>query len=337
VPPPAPSAAAPHEDPFANIFDEAPVEEEARPAPLAAARAAEAATGRAVAWPTSVLSGADAAGILVAALHGRWPEAPLRKPTEDLVAGLSLAEKGALQGVDLPYDAVPVRRAAALRWQVAAALATLPPPGAPVDHEAVKGILAGIDVELAALKSVPEAAGPEAQRAMENVRHALVKEAIDLTEAQQQVLPAESVKEITSSYKVAPATSSRSVGRTTFAPVETRAPERSQPWGLIVVFGGALAAAGAYHGYRYVNRPRPTAGAVTGAPVGASAVVAPGRKLVVLPAGPRPDPAEVESFKNLERAKGNEVVEIMPGTFEVRPAGSAPPSAARPAPAGGTP
>ena len=44
-------------------------------------------------------------------------------------------------------------------------------------------------------------AGPEALRALEGVRHALVKEAIDLTEALQQVAPADLVEEITTSRK----------------------------------------------------------------------------------------------------------------------------------------
>jgi len=339
-PPVAPPARPEAEDPFANIFDEDPGAPSPAAEPLVAALAAEAVTGRAVAWPTSVLDGVDATAVLEAALSGRWPGPPLRKVTEELVGGLSDAETGALRGVDLPWDPAPLRQAAALRWKVAAALATLPPPGTPVDQEAVKSILAGIDQALAALKAVSGAAGPEAQRATENVRHALVKEAIDLTEALQLVLPAEAVKEITSSYKVPTPAPARTVGRTTFAPAESRAAERSQPWALVVVFALLLAAAGAYHGYRYVNRPRPAVSPVTGAPAGATASVSAGGKTVVLPAGQAADPVEIENFKNLERAKGNEVYEVMPGTFEVRPAGAPPPPgapAARPAPAGGTP
>jgi hypothetical protein len=293
-----------------------------------------------VAWPTSLLDGVDATAVLEAALSGRWPGPTLRKATEELVGGLSDAEKGALRGIDLAWDPAPLRQAAALRWKVAVALATLPPPGTPVDQEAVKSILAGIDEALAELKAVPGAAGPEAQGATESVRHALVKEAIDLTEALQQVLPAEAVKEITSSYKVPTPAPARSVGRTTFAPAETGAPERSQPWALVVIFALLLAVAGVYHGYRYVNRPRPAVSPVTGAPAGATASVSAGGKTVVLPAGQAVDPVEVENFKNLERAKGNEVYEVMPGTFEVRPAGAPSPpgaQAARPAPAGGTP
>jgi hypothetical protein len=52
--------------------------------------------------------------------------------------------------------------------------------------------------------------------------------------------------------------------------------------------------------------------------------VAPQGKFVVAPAGAKLDPKEVENFKNLERAKGNEVREVMPGTFVVSPAGAKP-------------
>jgi hypothetical protein len=48
-------------------------------------------------------------------------------------------------------------------------------------------------------------------------------------------------------------------------------------------------------------------------------VVTPQGKVVVAPAGTRLDPKEVENFKNLERAKGNEVRELMPGTYVITP------------------
>jgi hypothetical protein len=42
-------------------------------------------------------------------------------------------------------------------------------------------------------------------------------------------------------------------------------------------------------------------------------------KLLVTPGGAVVDPKELENYKNLERAKGNEVREILPGTFVVTP------------------
>ena len=175
------------------------------------------------------------------------------------MAALSTAEKAAAQGQKLPFDPAPVRRAVGLRWQVAAAIDALPSPGAQIDQGAVQAILGGIDDVLAALKEQSDDAGPEALRALETVRHALVKEAIDLTEALQQVAPAEMVEEITTSRKAR-----RGRGRAGDADGPERQPGRgrdraSVPWGLVVVLVVAVVAAAAYHGYRYVNRAEPAA------------------------------------------------------------------------------
>jgi hypothetical protein len=103
---------------------------------------------------------------------------------------------------------------------------------------------------------------------------------------------------------------------------EQAAPQREPrqvPWGLVVVLVIAVAGAAAYHGYRYVNRPKQATSPISGAPSGTVGSVTPQRKIVVTPAGVTLDPKEVENFKNLERAKGNEVREISPGTFVVSP------------------
>jgi hypothetical protein len=262
----------------------------------------------------------DGQAVVRAALSGLWPEQRLRATTERLVASLSTAEKAATLGQKLPFDPTPVRRAVGLRWQMAAALDTLPTHGAQVDQPAVQAILGGIDDVLAALKTLSDDARPEDLRALEGVRHALVKEAIDLTEALAQVLPAEVVEEITTSRKARKA----QVAPVTRMVYEQAAPERERrqvPWGLVVVLVIAVAGAAAYHGYRYVNRPKQAASPISGAPSGTVGTVTPQGKIVVAPSGVKLDPKEVENFKNLERAKGNEVREISPGTFIVSPEG----------------
>jgi hypothetical protein len=274
-------------------------------------------------WPATVLSADDGLAVVRAALSGLWPEQRLRRVTEKVVAALSTAEKAAAQGHKLPFDPAPVRRAVGLRWQVAAAIDVLPLPGAPIDQGAVQAILGGIDDVLSALKEQSDDAGPEVLRAIETVRHTLVKEAIDLTEALQQVAPPEMVEEITTSRKVR---------RTGTAPVTRMIQNTSQadagpssfPWGLVVVLVIALVAAAAYHGYRYVNRARPSPPPITGAPSGTVGAVTPQGKVIVLPAGTRADPKEIENFKNLEKAKGNTVREIVPGTFVVSPESARP-------------
>ena len=328
---PTPRPPPPVEDPFEGIFDDA--EEAGTPAsapapapvPLAAAPAAPPPTAppATAVWPATVLAAADGLGIVRAALSGLWPEPRLRPTTERVVAGLSTAERAAALGQKLPFDAAPVRRAVGLRWQVAAALDTLPPQGAPVDQPAIQAILGGIDEVLGTLKDLSDDAAPEALRALETVRHALVKEAIDLTEALQSVASAEVVEEITTSRKARRAAATPVARVTVMAPAA--APERrSTPWGLVALLVLAVAGAAAYHGYRYVALSRPVPPPVTGAPLGSVGASAGKAKVVVTPAGQAVDRREVETFRNLERAKGNEVQEISPGTFVVRPAQPAP-------------
>jgi hypothetical protein len=336
-------------DPFAGLFeDDAPA---AEPPPPSAAAAAPPAAPPPVeevpfvpssTWPGTVLPASDAEGLLAGALVGLWPEETLRPLTERVLEGLSVAERSALQDQELPFEVEPVRRAAALRWQVAAALACAPPPGPggelpPVDQAAVRAILSGIDAVLGDLKRMSEGATPEILRAIENVRHLLVKEAIDLTETVQRLVPEGTAE--TAIADGVPAARARVPGTRLLYNVRGRNTEvgSPKPWGLIVLLGLLAAAAAGFHGYRYVNRPRPQAPTLSGAPSGTSALVMPGAKMVAAPPGQRPDPQEVERFKTQEQAKGNDVKEVLPGTFVVVPAGR---SAGGPTPSpsqGGTP
>ena len=332
---PAPRPAAPRADLSDSIFDEVAVAGAARPEvaradppPPPSIQAAPPSTPTPFAvWPGTVLSAADGQAVMRAALSGLWPEPSLRPVTEKLVASLSTAEKGATLGQKLPFDPVPVRRAVGLRWQVAAALDTLPSQGAKVDQAAVQAILGGIDDVLADLKTLSDDASPEALRALETIRHALVKEAIDLTEALQQVAPPEMVEEITTSRKARRAAAPVTRMVYTAATGPDRGP-RQVPWGLVIVLVMAVAAAAAYHGYRYVNRPKQAASTISGAPSGTVGSVTPQGKVIVAPAGVKLDPKEVENFKNLEKAKGNDVREVLPGTFIVSPESARPRSAA---------
>jgi hypothetical protein len=324
-PAPSPLPAPAQDVNFEGIFEEEAAVDPATPEPVTA-RPVEATPApyapTSSVWPGTVLSAADGLAVVRAALSGLWPEQPLRPVTEKVVAALSTAEKAAALGQKLPFDAAPVRRAVGLRWQVAAAIDTLPPVGAPIDQASVQAILVGIDEVLAELKVEADDAAPEALRAVEAVRHELVREAIDLTEALQQVAPAELVEEITTSRKarrsdVVPITRMVKPAR------EIAEPRRQVPWGLVVLLVLTVLGGAAYHGYRFVNRPKPLPPPVAGAPAGTVGSVTPKGKLVLAPPGTSLDPREVENFKNLERAKGNEVREVAPRTFVVTPAAPA--------------
>ena len=332
VPQVTPAATAPapvhlvKPDPFADLFDEpveedAPVAEAERPAPPAPPPVQFLSSHT---WPGTVPSAAQAEGVLSGALVGLWPEDALRPVTEKVLSDLTPAEKAALKNQPAPLDAGAMKRAAAVRWQVAAALSSVPAPNSPVDQEALRAILAGTDQVLADLKAMSEGGSPEALRTIESIRHAVVREAIDLTEAVQRIVPAEVAAEITQSRPVGRGAETRVL----FASAGTEKHQGKVPWGIVVTFVLALAAGGTYHAYRYVNRPRPTPPAVAGAPTGSVAHAAPQGKIMFAHAGKQLDPREVENFKNSEGAKGNEVQEVLPGIFVVTPGGKSAPGAA---------
>ena len=327
---PAPRPADPGPDLFGSIFDEEADREAATPEAVAvdsppprSIPPPPSIPAQFAVWPGTVLSAADGQAVMRAALSGLWPEPSLRPVTEKLVASLSTAEKGATMGQKLPFDPVPVRRAVGLRWQVAAALDTLPSQGAKVDQAGVQAILEGVDEVLADLKTLSDGASPEALRALETIRHALVKEAIDLTEALQKVATPDLVEEITRSGKARKGAGAPQTRMVYTANSPDRGP-RQVPWGLVVVLVLVVAGAVAYHGFRYVNRPSATAATVTGAPSGTVGSVTPQGKVIVAPAGTKLDPKEVENFRNLEKAKGNDVREVLPGTFIVSPESAKP-------------
>jgi hypothetical protein len=317
-----PSADLAEESAFDTIFDEETAASAATP-PKAAEPVAPPPSPTSAVWPGTVLSAEDGLSVVRAALSGLWPEHRLRPVTEKLVAALSTAEKAAAQGHKLPFDPEPVRRAVGLRWQVAAAIDARPPLGAKIDQDAVQAILVGIDDVLSALKEQSDDAAPEALRAIETVRHALVKEAIDLTEALQQVAPPELVEDVTKSRKARRARAATGTRMLRNVEAEDDGP-RQVPWGLMVVLLLAVVAAAVYHGQRYVNRVNPAAPPISGAPSGTAGTVTPQGKVLVVPPGTRADPKELENFKNLEKAKGNVVRELVPGTFVVMPENARP-------------
>ena len=168
----------------------------ARPVPPPSAPPAPLAV-----WPATVLSAVDGQAVVRAALSGLWPEQRLRATTEKVVDQPLHRREGRHARAEAPLRsrARPASRRAALAGGRGARHASRPGrAGGPGRHPAVLG---GIDEVLGLLKAESDDASPEALRALEMVRHGLVKEAIDLTEALQQVLPADVVEEITTSRK----------------------------------------------------------------------------------------------------------------------------------------
>ncbi|HET6923951.1 MAG TPA: hypothetical protein VFI16_12460 [Anaeromyxobacteraceae bacterium] len=185
------AALAPSPGPVADLAEDEPGFSivEAPPDPQVRWGDAElVAFERSSTWPGTVLASRDAEGLLAGALAGFWPETgDLKGHAERIVADLSPLERDAIAGRPVPVDPAPVCRAAALRWQVSAALASVPPPGSPVDSAAVRAILAEIDAVLAELKRVSQGSPPDSAPAVDRLRRDLVSEAVDLAEAVHRI------------------------------------------------------------------------------------------------------------------------------------------------------
>jgi hypothetical protein len=247
---------------------------------------------------------------------------------EAVVAGLSPLERDVLSGAATPPGADTVRKAALMRLRVAAALAAAPAPGTPVDAGAVSAILAEIDGLLSEVGALVHTATPEEQGSLEAMRNALVKEAIDFSEAAQRLAPGEGD---TAAPKV----------RAAVARARVLSVERGEEKGgrkrraLFVVLAVCLLGGGAFHAVRLARREEPTPlPTLAGAPANATALSgaprpgAPGLTVVRSTDGRPFRPDEVAALAEAERVKGNVVKELGPGVLVILPPGAQAPRGA---------
>ena len=147
---------------------------------------------RAGPWPANGPSAVEAADALGRGLAGRFdPRGRPLAAVADVVGSLTELERAVFAGVPQAIDTEPIRRAAVMRVRVQVALATAPATGGDVDGVAISALLAEIDALLSDVNVLAQAAPPELQPALEQVRNSLVKEAIDFSEAAHRVQPAE--------------------------------------------------------------------------------------------------------------------------------------------------
>ncbi|BDG04349.1 hypothetical protein [Anaeromyxobacter oryzae] len=268
-------------------------------------------------WPASAPGSAEAEAALVAALTGGAEVAGLGAVAAHVASALSDLEREILAGGRPPVDAEAIRRAAVMRVRVGAALASVPPRGSRVDAGAVHAFLGEIDALLSAVAALAGTAPEALHPSLEAVRNALVKEAIDFSEAAQRIAPAAPVAQ------EAPRPSARAAQTRVLSVSATRdtQPRRYGVWIMLVL---ALVAAGGYHGYRYASHQRAVARLKTipGAPDGMVLTVGgPGTttQLLMPLRGIVPDRGQVERFKAAKEAEGYQVRELAGGSLELRP------------------
>jgi hypothetical protein len=275
----------------------------------------------AAAWPAGGLTFDDAEKALQKGLSGRFAgESRLRTVTEGVVNTLCALEFAVVSGDPVAVDPQPIRRAALMRLRVAAALADRPPEGSAVDQGALSAMLGEIDALLSEVNALSQGAPPDVQASLEAVRNALVKEAIDFSEAAQSLVPGAAVLDEAGPAPVRP---NLRAARARVLSISTRSEPTSRRhlviWGLFLV---AVIVAGGFHGYGWWARQQAIASIITlpGQPAGLYLVPAPpGQPRVLIPVrGAKIDRAELERFKNQEQAKGNTVEELKGGGLLIR-------------------
>lgn len=290
------------------------------PASLSAIGSLPPPTRPGAAWPATGPSAAEAELALRAHLAGEVDTSPLRAVTEQTAAGLSSLERDVFSGA-VPVDAELIRHAAVLRLRAAAALATRPPPGSPTDPAAVAELLTEIDGVLHQVKALLDGAAPELRAPLEAIRNALVKEAVDFSEACHEIGTAElplvpAPARITGRAAAARVLSSRIGLDTGDHPDERR--RRVVP---LVILAAVLASGAAYHASTvYLAPPRQAPASFEGAPAGTMAVQNGNAYFLVALPGKSVSGAELESFKQREARRGNQVREVGPGTWIIEPA-----------------
>jgi hypothetical protein len=280
------------------------------------------------AWPSNVPGPIESADALGRGLAGKLdPRGTPFGSVAEVIAHLTELEHAVLSGAPQPIDTEAIRRAAVMRVRVAVALATAPAPGGEVDAGAVSALLGDIDALLSEVNALAAAASPEVQPALEQVRNALVKEAIDFSEAAHRVQPAEPIP-AAESQPAAPrgrAAQTRIVSVATKAELDVeKARQRRHRRLYVLLFLTAIGAAG-FHGYRYAQRiaalqeERPRR---PGMPANAGVVDPPrgaGRVLIGANDGRAFSAEELQRLREEEALRGNTVREIGPGAVVVLP------------------
>jgi hypothetical protein len=277
------------------------------------------------AWPAAISTAAEAEDGLRRALRGAADGA---RPLHDLALRtldtLSDLERSVLAGEPHVIDVAPVRKAAVMRLRVAEALASVPPPGTPVDSTALSAVLGEIDGLLAEVAPLLADAPPELAPALEEIRNGLVREAIDFSEAAQRVAtaPAEAAARPAPVVASGRASAARVVSYDSAQEMELEKSERRRHWLALVVLGLALTSAAGYHFWDRMARSgvHPPDG-VPGAPSNSLSAMGSGNVRMVVSRTGKFDEAELQRFKTEQELLGNRVEEVSPGVLRISPAG----------------
>jgi len=271
-----------------------------------------------VLWPLFVPSAAEAEKILAEAAIGK-ASATSSSPAvvAAVLQGCSEAERAALKKEATAQDPELLRAAAGLRLRLALALAERPAAPEAADQAAAQAMLADVDALLARIKAAMDADAEGTGKVYEPIRNAVVGGGVDLAGALSRLVPEGSPEQAALQKQERKLATTRLL--TNEAALDDN-PLKSTPKGWWIVLAVVLVLVGSYHAWRFVVKPVPlTPPTLPGAPANTTTVTRGPAKLLVVTAGKKVDPAELEKFRSSEQAKGNTLRELSAGMWVIEP------------------
>lgn len=271
-------------------------------------------------WPAGLPGNDEAEAALDSALDSTPAPDERLAPVARWICGLLTDDDVKVMSGRWPgVDGGVLRRATAMRIRVGYATRSAPRAGAPSDAAAVSALLGEIDSLATEVAADASKAPDELAPVFQSLRHALVKDAIDFSEAAQRLVPREVAAAAPRPVRRAPRpATARVLSVRVGSEKGGDGRNRLLAAGLLL----AIAAAATFHGYRhYLKVTAPPPPRPAGLPAGLDAMVVPGAGATMITPTSEPlDPAELDRFRADERAKGNELVELPGGGFLLKPA-----------------
>jgi len=281
-----------------------------------------AAPALVVPWPTAVpgAAGAEALLLSVSAGQGSGTASELAA-AERVLASSSELERAALSGAEVPVDPALLRATAGLRLRLDLALSTLPAAEDAVDQPAAQQLLVEVDGVLAQLKALAASAPAGVAPALEPIKFAIVDGGVKLAAALSELVPLGEQQ-----ASAAPGVKKRNAARllSNESDVSSASDAKratSRHIALAVMLAAAVAFAGIYHARHFATRPALKDVAESGMPANMFVVSeVRGQKLLSSLDGRPPSADALERYRQLERARGNEVETLGPTMLSVRAA-----------------
>jgi hypothetical protein len=171
------------------------------------------------------------------------------------------------------------------------------------------------------VKALLDGATSEQRPQLEAIRNALVREAVDFSEACHEIGTAEMALVPAAAQLPGRAAAARVISSHVGIDEEDRPEERRRRTAPVVTLLVVLILGGGYHAWNFYTAPPPQPPATyEGAPAGTMAVQNGKTSFLVALPGKIVDAAEMERYRQREARRGNQLREVTRGTWIIEPA-----------------